>query len=114
MQWAGFGLVTTNALFKLAHYREQGYNLGAGQRSDVPAFGCDTGLRADVKVGSGYGWREPSRAEQASHSRSHQGHPAMYIGVFDWWREHFGRPEDQPVILAVVLVLIAITLYVFL
>jgi hypothetical protein len=38
----------------------------------------------------------------------------MYIGVFDWWREHFGRPEDQPVIFALVLVLIAITLYVFL
>jgi hypothetical protein len=40
--------------------------------------------------------------------------PAMYIGVFDWWREHFGRAEDQPLILALVLVLIAITLYVFL
>ena len=38
----------------------------------------------------------------------------MYIGVFDWWREHFGRVEDQPLILALVLVLIAITLYVFL
>ena len=38
----------------------------------------------------------------------------MYIGVFDWWREHFGRAEDQPLILALVLVLIAITLYVFL
>jgi len=38
----------------------------------------------------------------------------MYIGVFDWWREHFGRTEDQPVIFALVLVLIAITLYVFL
>ena len=43
-----------------------------------------------------------------------QGDPAMYIGVFDWWREHFGRAEDQPVIFALVLVLIAITLYVFL
>jgi hypothetical protein len=43
-----------------------------------------------------------------------EGDPAMYIGIFDWWREHFGRPDDQPVILAVVLVLIAITLYVFL
>jgi len=38
----------------------------------------------------------------------------MYIGVFDWWREHFGRAADQPVIFALVLVLIAITLYVFL
>jgi len=38
----------------------------------------------------------------------------MSIGVFDWWREYFGRPEDQPLILALVLVLIAITLYVFL
>jgi len=38
----------------------------------------------------------------------------MYIGVFDWWREHFGRAEDQPVIFALVLVLIAITLHVFL
>ena len=45
---------------------------------------------------------------------NHQGHPAMNIGVFDWWREYFGRPEDQPLILALVLVLIAITLYVFL
>ena len=33
----------------------------------------------------------------------------MYIAVFDWWREHFGRAEDQPVIFALVLVLIAIT-----
>jgi hypothetical protein len=114
MQRQASASFTTNALFKLAHYRERGYNLGAGQRSDVRAFGCDTGLRADVTVRGGYGWREPSRAEQASHSRSHQGHPAMYIGVFDWWREHFGRPEDQPLILALVLVLIAVTLYVFL
>jgi hypothetical protein len=41
----------------------------------------------------------------------------MHIGVyrrFDWWREHFGRAEDQPVIFTLVLVLIAITLYVFL
>ena len=45
---------------------------------------------------------------------NHQGHPAMNIGVFDWWMEYFGRPEDQPLILALVLVLIAITLYVFL
>ena len=30
------------------------------------------------------------------------------------WRDaHFGRPEDQPLIFAIVLVLIAITLYVF-
>ena len=65
---AGFGLVTTNALFKVAHYRERGYNLGAGQRSDVRAFGCDTGLRATVR--GGYGWREPSRAEQASQAEA--------------------------------------------
>jgi hypothetical protein len=26
----------------------------------------------------------------------------MYIGIFDWWREHFGRTE--PVIFALVLV----------
>ena len=44
---------------------------------------------------------------------NHQGQPAMNLGVF-WWREYFGRPEDQPLILALVLVLIAITLYVFL
>jgi hypothetical protein len=25
----------------------------------------------------------------------------MNIGVFDWWREYFGRPEDQPLILAI-------------
>jgi len=30
-----------------------------------------------------------------------------------WTGAHFGRPEDQPLILAIVLVLIAITLYVF-
>jgi len=30
----------------------------------------------------------------------------------NWWR--FGRPEDQPLILAFLLVLIAIALYVFL
>src|SRR5262249_33310385 len=52
--------------------------------------------------------------ERSFSSRSYQGHPAMKIGVFDWWREYFGRPEDQPLILALVLVLIAITLYVFL
>ncbi len=30
-----------------------------------------------------------------------------------WGDAHFGRPEDQPLILAVILVLIAITLVVF-
>jgi len=38
----------------------------------------------------------------------------MNIGVFDWWREYFRRPDDQPLILPLVLVLIAITLYEFL
>jgi hypothetical protein len=38
----------------------------------------------------------------------------MQKGVFDWWMERFGRPEDQPLILALLIVLIAITLYVFL
>jgi|tagenome__1003787_1003787.scaffolds.fasta_scaffold9445406_2 hypothetical protein len=31
-----------------------------------------------------------------------------------WNEAHFGRPEDQPLILALVFVLIAITLYLFL
>ena len=59
------------------------------------------------------GGRELSCTEESSQA-SVTKKPAMYIGVFDWWREHFGRAEDQPLILAVVLVLIAITLYVFL
>jgi hypothetical protein len=38
----------------------------------------------------------------------------MNSGIFGHWDDaHFGRPEDQPLILAIVLVLIAITLYVF-
>jgi len=36
----------------------------------------------------------------------------MEKGVFDWWRNRFGRSEDQPLIF-VLLVFIAITLYVF-
>jgi len=32
--------------------------------------------------------------------------------IDSWWR--FGKPEDQPLILALLLVLIAISLYVFL
>ena len=39
----------------------------------------------------------------------------MKIGVFERWGDaHFGRPEDQPLIFALLLVLIAITLYLFL
>jgi hypothetical protein len=38
----------------------------------------------------------------------------MQKGVFDWWMARFGRSEDQPLILALLIVLIAITLYVFL
>ena len=34
--------------------------------------------------------------------------------TFKWWRESFGRSEDQPLFFALLLVLIAITLYVFL
>jgi len=34
--------------------------------------------------------------------------------TFKWWRERFGRSEDQPLFFALLLVLIAITLYVFL
>jgi len=33
--------------------------------------------------------------------------------TFKWWREGFGRAEDQPLFFALLLVLIAITLYVF-
>jgi hypothetical protein len=36
----------------------------------------------------------------------------MNTGIFGRWGEsYFGRPEDQPLISAVLLVLIAITLY---
>ena len=36
----------------------------------------------------------------------------MKTGVFEHWKDvHFGRPEDQPLIFALLLVLIAITLY---
>ena len=38
----------------------------------------------------------------------------MDTGIFGRWNEsYFGRPEDQPLITAVLLVLIAVTLYVF-
>ena len=38
----------------------------------------------------------------------------MNTGIFGRWNESFiGRPEDQPLITAVLLVLIAVTLYVF-
>jgi len=33
--------------------------------------------------------------------------------TFKWRREHFGRSEDQPLFFALLLVLIAITIYVF-
>jgi hypothetical protein len=36
----------------------------------------------------------------------------MSHNIDNWWR--FGKPEDQPLILALLLVLIAISLYVFL
>jgi hypothetical protein len=35
----------------------------------------------------------------------------MKIG--HWWRDYFGRAEDQPLFFALLLVLIAITLYAF-
>jgi hypothetical protein len=38
----------------------------------------------------------------------------MKRGAFDWWRNYLGRSEDQPLIFALLFVLIAITLYVFL
>ncbi len=38
----------------------------------------------------------------------------MQTGIFGRWDDvHIGRPEDQPLVLAVILVLIAITLVVF-
>jgi hypothetical protein len=38
----------------------------------------------------------------------------MHIGTSGRWTDaHIGRPEDQPLVLAVVLVLIAVTLVVF-
>jgi hypothetical protein len=41
-----------------------------------------------------------------------EGPVTMSHTVDKWWR--FGRPEDQPLILALLFVLIAIALYVFL
>jgi hypothetical protein len=39
----------------------------------------------------------------------------MQTGIFGRWDDaHIGRPEDQPLVLAVILVLIAVTLVVFL
>jgi hypothetical protein len=41
--------------------------------------------------------------------------PSMKTGVFEHWKDaHFGRPEDQPLIFAVLIVLIALTLWFFL
>jgi hypothetical protein len=41
--------------------------------------------------------------------------PAMKLGVFERWKDaHFGREEDQPLIFALLFVLIALTLYFFL
>ena len=38
----------------------------------------------------------------------------MQTGIFGHWGDgYFGRPEDQPLITAILIVLIAITLYVF-
>jgi hypothetical protein len=38
----------------------------------------------------------------------------MHLGLFRHKDgDYFGRPEDQPVIFAILLVLIAVTLYVF-
>jgi hypothetical protein len=38
----------------------------------------------------------------------------MKIGVFQRWGDvHFGRPEDQPLVLALLFVLIVVTLYLF-
>jgi hypothetical protein len=39
----------------------------------------------------------------------------MHTGLSGRWRDaQIGRPEDQPLVFAVLLVLIAVTLYVFL
>jgi len=39
----------------------------------------------------------------------------MQTGIFGRWDEaYFGRPEDQPLITAIIIVLIAVTLYLFL
>jgi hypothetical protein len=39
----------------------------------------------------------------------------MKTGVFELWKDaHFGKPEDQPLILALLIILIALTLYFFL
>ena len=38
----------------------------------------------------------------------------MNTGIFGHWgKSYFGRPEDQPLIFAIIIVLIALTLYVF-
>jgi hypothetical protein len=40
---------------------------------------------------------------------------AMHTGLSGRWSDaHIGRPEDQPLVFAVLVVLIAVTLYVFL
>ena len=50
---------------------------------------------------------EPSASLGVAHS--------MKIGFFDHWKEaRFGEPIDQPLILAILIVLIAVTLYAFL
>ena len=83
--------------------------LQASARARTGPYNDQQDLKMEGKIGDGN-----LRVGKSFSSRSHQGHPAMNIGVFDWWREYFGRPEDQPLILALLLVLIAITLYVFL
>jgi hypothetical protein len=40
------------------------------------------------------------------------GHKILTM-ISDWWIERFGRSEDQPLFFALLLVLIAITIYVF-
>lgn len=57
--------------------------------------------------------QEPLRGAQPYLDKGREGDIAMKTGE-RWKNAHFGRPEDQPLILALLIILIALTLYFFL
>jgi len=58
---------------------------------------------------------EPLRGPQPSPTERASRRVPMHTGIFGRWDgPHIGRSEDQPLIFAVLIVLIAITLYLFL
>jgi hypothetical protein len=73
------------------------------QGSDLEAV-----LRANLKLRSDLAVEVAKAVEPAAF-----GHKILNMekGVFDWWRNRFGRSKDQH--FALLLVFIAITLYVF-